>query len=179
MEGIGQARQSLTPHTKIPAEVLRMHLDYSAWASARLLDAVAALPAAELERDFGTADKSVIGTLAHTYGGDRVWLARVRGDAPQRLPGAEIHDLPRLREAWLGIGADWKTWAAPLSDEDFQQAISYHDLKGNPWTTPLWQVVLHVVNHASHHRGQAAGFLRSLGHTPPPLDLIAYYRSMP
>ena len=155
-----------------------MHLDYTAWASARLLDAVAPLPAAELERDFGTADKTVIGTLAHTYGGDRVWLARVRGDAPQGLPGAEIHDLPRLRDAWLRIGADWKDWAAPLKDEDFLQPISYRDLKGNPWTTPLWQVVLHVVNHGTHHRGQAAGFLRALGHTPPPLDLIAYYRSI-
>jgi uncharacterized damage-inducible protein DinB len=179
MEGIGQARQSLTPHAKISAEVLRMHLDYSAWASARLLDAVAALPAAGLARDFGTADKTVIGTLAHIYGGDRVWLARVRGDAPQGLPGSEIHDLPRLREAWVDVQADWKAWAAPLKDEDFQQAIAYRDLKGNPWITPLWQVVLHVVNHASHHRGQAAGFLRTLGHTPPPLDLIAYYRSMP
>ena len=178
MEGFGQAGQSLTSY-KISAEVLRMHLDYSAWASARLLDAVATLPAAELQRDFGTADKSIIGTLTHTYGGDRVWLARVRGDTPQGLPGSEIHDLPRLREAWLQVGMDWMSWAAPLTDADFLHAISYRDLKGNPWTTPLWQVVLHVVNHATHHRGQAAGFLRTLGHTPPPLDLIAYYRSRP
>jgi uncharacterized damage-inducible protein DinB len=51
-------------------------------------------------------------------------------------------------------------------------------MRGNPWTQPLWEIVLHVVNHGTHHRGQAAGFLRSLGHTPPKLDLIFYYRQM-
>jgi len=38
--------------------------------------------------------------------------------------------------------------------------------------------VLHVVNHGTHHRGQAAGFLRAMGYVPPPLDLIAYYRTL-
>jgi len=44
--------------------------------------------------------------------------------------------------------------------------------------TPLWQILLHVVNHATHHRGQVSGFLRAMGHTPPPLDLIAFYRTL-
>ena len=71
---------------------------------------------------------------------------------------------------------DWLGWARPLTDEDVLRDVSYRDLKGNPWSTPLWQIVFHVVNHGTHHRGQAAGFLRSMGHVPPPLDLIAYYR---
>jgi uncharacterized damage-inducible protein DinB len=41
---------------------------------------------------------------------------------------------------------------------------------------PDWKLVFHVVNHATHHRGQVAGFLRTMGRVPPPLDLIAYYR---
>jgi uncharacterized damage-inducible protein DinB len=53
---------------------------------------------------------------------------------------------------------------------------SYHDSRGNPWTTPRWKIVLHVVNHGTHHRGQVSGFLRTMGHKPPQLDLIAYYR---
>ena len=39
-----------------------------------------------------------------------------------------------------------------------------------------WQIVTHVVNHGTHHRGQVSGFLRTMGHTPPPLDLSFYYR---
>jgi uncharacterized damage-inducible protein DinB len=51
-------------------------------------------------------------------------------------------------------------------------------MKGRPWKQPLWQLVLHVVNHGTHHRGQVSGFLRSLGHTPPILDPIYFYREM-
>jgi uncharacterized damage-inducible protein DinB len=54
---------------------------------------------------------------------------------------------------------------------------TYQDMRGNTWTNPIWHLVLHVVNHGTHHRGQAAGFLRAMGHVPPVLDLIAYYRS--
>jgi uncharacterized damage-inducible protein DinB len=56
--------------------------------------------------------------------------------------------------------------------------IHYQDMKGNSYTSTLWEIVLHVVNHATHHRGQVAGFLRTLGHTPPPLDLIRFYREV-
>ena len=83
-----------------------------------------------------------------------------------------------LAPAWRSVAEGWKAWATDKTDEDFPTEAAYHDLRGNPWRTPLWQVALHLVNHATHHRGQAAGFIRSMGHTPPPLDLVAYYRSL-
>lgn len=160
----------------ISADVLRTHLDYTCWASTRLLGAASALSDSEMRRDFGTADKTVLGTLAHIYGADRIWLARVRGDGPPLLPRDAFQDMSGLAARWNAVLQDWLDWARRLTDDDVVRAISYRDLKGNPWTTPLWQIVLHVVNHGTHHRGQAAGFLRSMGHVPPPLDLIAYYR---
>jgi uncharacterized damage-inducible protein DinB len=63
-----------------------------------------------------------------------------------------------------------------LTDESAEASISYHDLKGTPWTQRLGKLVLHVVNHGTHHRGQVSGFLRALGRTPPVLDLVLYYR---
>src|ERR1051325_9085195 len=97
----GMSRAGLyTGSMLISGDVLRLHLDYSAWASERLLQAAGSLSADELHRDFGPADKSIAGPLAHIYGGDRVWLARLRGDPPERLPGPEYHDLPVLAAAW-------------------------------------------------------------------------------
>ena len=162
----------------VSADALRSHLDYSAWASARLLDAASKLTPEELTRDFGTADKSVVGTLVHVFGADRIWLTRVRGEGVGEFPGPRYHDLAVLRSDWPALHTAWRDWAAGLTDDQCTQELEYHDLAGKPWRNPLSGVVLHVVNHGTHHRGQVAGFLRTMGHVPPKLDLIAYYRGV-
>ncbi|HKB71856.1 MAG TPA: DinB family protein [Thermoanaerobaculia bacterium] len=158
----------------ISPDAARAHLAYTEWATARLLGAARELSPDELVRDFGTADRSVLGTLTHVFGADRVWLARIRGGA-QEWPREYV--LGDLAADWTSVYARWQEWAAGLTDAAIAEPISYRDMKGHPWVSPVWQIVLHVVNHGTHHRGQVAGFLRSMGKTPPVLDLIAYYRS--
>jgi uncharacterized damage-inducible protein DinB len=51
-------------------------------------------------------------------------------------------------------------------------------MRGRSFRQALVVIVLHVVNHGTHHRGQASGFLRAMGHTPPELDLDLYYWKM-
>ena len=162
----------------VSADTLRLHLDYSAWASNRMLEAASKLNEEELSRDFNTSDKTVAGTLAHAFAADRVWLGRIQGNPPASFIDDNDRRLDVLRQEWPALQQRWKQWAAPLADRDVLPKISYKDLKGNPYQTPLWQIMLHVVNHATHHRGQVSGFLRAMGHTPPPLDLIAFYRGL-
>lgn len=159
-------------------EILRLHIDYMSWASARILDAAAQLTPDELMRDFGTGHSSVLGTMVHIFSADRIWLRRIRGESPGDLLEPGSIDVPMLREGWSTVHRDWRDWATAIGPEEASAMISYHDLRGNPWQTPLWQIVLHVVNHGTHHRGQIAGFLRAMGHVPPPLDLIAYCRAL-
>ena len=160
------------------ADTLRLHLDYSAWATNRLLGAAATLSHEDLTRDFKTSDKNVVDTLAHVFAADRIWLARIHGESPATFITDEDRQLPALQSAWPALQKKWKDWAAPLTDESVQAKIAYRDMKGNPYEQPLWQILLHVVNHGTHHRGQAAGFLRAMGHPPPALDLIAFYRGL-
>lgn len=163
--------------TAVP-DVLRLHVDYMIWASTRALDAAAALDEDELSRDFGTAHRSVLGTLIHVFDAERIWLRRIHGEDSGSSPLPEPAGLAALREHWLSVHQGWKDWAAAIGAEDAAAVLSYRDLRGNPWRTPVWQVVLHVVNHGTHHRGQISGFLRAMGHVPPPLDLIAYCRAL-
>ena len=143
-----------------------------------MLEAASKLTEEDLHRDFKTADKNVVGTLAHAFAADRVWLGRIQGNPPPGFIDDQDRQLGTLQKEWPALQQRWKQWSGPLSDQDVLKKISYKDLKGNPYETPLWQILLHVVNHATHHRGQAAGFLRAMGHTPPPLDLIAFYRTL-
>jgi len=160
------------------ADALRTHLDYTIWATGRLLEAAASLSPEELTRDFGTADKTVVGTLAHVYAADRVWMARIQGKMPGKFITDEDRDLRLLNREWPALLEVWRDWAAGLTDENVASEAVYQDLKGNPHTTQWWKIVLHVVNHGTHHRGQVSGFLRTMGHVPPPLDLMAYYRTL-
>lgn len=160
----------------ITAADLRAHMRYSAWASNRLVSVATTLPEEELTRDFATADKNVVGTLAHVFAADRIWLNRVTGRAHTKFIDDSDRKLDVLRYDWPPILAQWDTLLAKETDESVTRVIQYAGLKGDPFQTPLWQIVLHVVNHGTHHRGQVSGFIRALGHTPPPVDLIAYYR---
>lgn len=161
----------------VSADTLRTQLDYSAWASQRLLDAAAQLAPEELTRDFKTADKTVLDTLVHIYAADRIWLARVSGEPRATFIDPEDRDLGLLEAEWPALHQRWKLWLRDFTDGDVSRVIAYHDTKGRPYSQPLWQIVLHLVNHGTHHRGQVSGFLRSMDRTPPPLDLIAYYRT--
>ncbi len=157
-------------------ETLRYQVRYAAWANARIIEAVSELSGDELVRDFGTADQSVCGTLAHIYRAERIWLGRIEGQALEfRVAGDDA--LASLHENWPGMSERWIARCDGLTAQDAAGDLLYSDLKGNPWRQPLWKIILHVVNHSTHHRGQVVGFLRALGRTPPNVDSINFARS--
>src|SRR5271163_504481 len=102
----------------VSAEVVRSHIDYSAWASGLLVEAAGRLTPEELTRDFGTADKSVLGTLVHVFGADRLWLARIKGEPANQFLTDADYRLAVLQNEWPVLYERWKEWAAGLTDED-------------------------------------------------------------
>lgn len=159
-------------------QVAQFQLDYTMWASSRLVVAAGALSADELTRDFGTADKSVLGTLLHIFAADRLWWRRLNQMEVLPFIRDEERRLEVLQSEWSAVLYDWKLWAARTSDEAFAADLTYTDLRGGQWTMPLWHVLNHLVNHGTHHRGQVSGFLRALGKTPPPIDVMVFCREM-
>jgi uncharacterized damage-inducible protein DinB len=160
--------------------LIQDHIEYDSWANTRLLDAAEQLTPERLNYDFGSADKSVKGTLVHLFRGSRVWLGRVEQGTPSTPWGLpEDDDWPSLHAKWSELQLKWKEWAAHLTDAETGRILEYTDLRGKPWAQPLWQIALHVVNHGTHHRGQVSAFLRASGLVPPPLDYIAFARLQP
>jgi len=155
------------------AQEVRTHIRYSGWASGKLLDAVRAVAPKDLARPNGISHGSLLGTLAHIYEGDTIWYIRTVDSSEPLIEGA---DLPTLDQRWPALQSKWEAWAGRLADRDLDRMIDYRLMNGTPGSTPVWQIVLHVVNHATLHRGQAMGMLRQMGIPPPHTDLIYYYR---
>jgi uncharacterized damage-inducible protein DinB len=160
----------------VSIETLKAHIDYTCWASRRILEAAAALSPDELTRDFGTGDKSILGTLLHIYGGDVIWIERVHGASLTARPYDDQATLETLQSAWPPVWERWKQYVAGLTPETADAEVAYVTFKGDAFRTPAWQIILHIVNHGTHHRGQVSGFIRAMGKTPPVLDLTHYYR---
>jgi uncharacterized damage-inducible protein DinB len=162
----------------VSADVVRSQIGYHAWASRVLVEAAGKLTPEELTRDFGTADKSVLGTLVHVFGADRLWLARLKREPPKTFLADADYRLAVLENDWPALYQQWKQWADGLTDDEAGAELSYSDMRGNPWRQRIGQLALHVVNHGTHHRGQVSGFLRAMGQAPPKLDLVLYYREI-
>jgi uncharacterized damage-inducible protein DinB len=161
---------------KIDREFVCLQLDYSRWASERSLDAARVLTADELARDLGNSYGGVAGTLEHIFQADRVWLSRVEGSPRLTLcdPG-ETWTLESLAAEWADVASRWRAWAE--TTDDFEANLQYKNLAGQDHGLPLWQLVLHLVNHATYHRGQITTMLRQLGHKPVATDLHVFYLS--
>jgi uncharacterized damage-inducible protein DinB len=151
---------------------------YDEWASNKLIDAAEKLDDTNLKKDLGTSFGSLHATLVHIYGAQFIWLARWKGSTPSGLPKAdEIPNLGELRTRWQKLRVEFREFLNSRTEEQLEQVSSYKDLKGNPWSEPLYQQIQHVLFHSMYHRGQVVTLLRQLGQAPPSTDLIAYYRT--
>lgn len=158
-------------------EELRRLFDFNRWASERFLDAAAELTPEELGKDMKSSFPSVLATLAHMYGAEWVWLSRWQGESPTTLPGAEdLTSLEAVREGWEALWSDQRAFLAGLSPGDEMRTVRYRLFSGADDTRALGDLMRHVVNHATYHRGQLATLLRELGKTPPSTDYVRYLR---
>jgi uncharacterized damage-inducible protein DinB len=159
---------------------LRTLIDYHYWARNRLLDAVEALTPGQYNRDLGSSFKSVRETLTHVYAAEWAWYSRWHGHSPtELLPADQFPDLAALRGAWTDLETKMRAFVDGLDEQGTSRVIEYTLLNGRGGASPVWQMVQHVVNHASYHRGQVTTMLRQLGAQPAkPMDMIAFYRVM-
>jgi uncharacterized damage-inducible protein DinB len=159
------------------ADDFRLLYDYNSWANHRSLDACAALSHEQFTRDLGSSFRSVRDTLAHISGVEWLWLERWRGRSHNTIPpGSDFPDLDSLRRRWLEIEHYLLGYAAALTDSDIQRVIEHTTTSGVSQAAPLWQMLQHLVNHGTYHRGQIASMVRQLGSKPLSTDLIFFYR---
>ena len=152
-------------------------LDYHYWARDRMLAALDTLTPEQFTQPVESSFKSIRDTVVHTMGAEAVWYSRWRGNPQGMLTTEGFCDVSSLRSAWQELESRVRAFFQDLGADRIHTRTEYKSLKGEPHSSTFAQMLQHVVNHASYHRGQVTTMLRQLGVKPPEsTDLINYYR---
>ncbi len=163
-------------------ENFRQLAAYNHWANLRLYGAALALPEQDYRRPIGVFFGSLHGTLNHLLLTDRIWLKRLTGDGdhPARLDAILYDDRDELLRARIAEDARLQRVVDEYAAGDLAKPVSYQTTSGKAYSQKLQDILLHLFNHQTHHRGQAHACCSILtGTEPPSLDLLQFQRGAP
>lgn len=156
-----------------------MMASYNAWANARLFRMAGALTDELYRKDVGAYFKSLHGTLNHILVADRIWMHRLTGlgQQPDKLNAILFDDLSSLHAARIDEDNRILELVQSLAEPAFEQALDYRMMNGVHRRQRRREILAHVFNHQTHHRGQAHAILTLLGvKEPDSLDLLVMQR---
>ena len=147
---------------------------YHAWATARLLTSIGTIPDELYSKPCGLFFQSIHGTLNHLLLTDgEIWYPRFTGSRPASLPlDAELeNDRTELASRLIAATARWSGYVESLDEPALSGDLHYIMTTGQARVLPRSGALLHVFNHATHHRGQMTAAISMLGFAYQPLDL--------
>jgi uncharacterized damage-inducible protein DinB len=156
--------------------LIREHYDYHHWANRRLFDLAVDLGDG-VTRDMGQhwSFPTLKGMFAHICGADDAWLKRWKGASPGRLLGdADFATVADLRARWNALEVEQRSFLAGLGEADLTRPVVYKNTQGQEFRVVLGPLLQHVVNHATHHRSEAATMMTMISGSPPDTGINTY-----
>ena len=165
----------------ITKDTASMLARYNQWANRVIFDAVAALPAGEAEKPRTSLFRNMVHTLNHNYVIDRIFQAHLEG-RPHGYAArntAEHPPLAELRRSQDEVDAWYVSWADGIAERALDETVRFQFVGGGEGAMTRGQMLMHVVNHTSYHRGFVADLFYQVPAKPPITDLTVYLRDQP
>ena len=146
------------------------------WANHRLFDFVAGLGDDIAAREVGTqfSYPTVARMFGHIYGADRLWLYRWKGAPPVGPAGSELPTLAAVRSVWTPFENEQKKFLDSLTPAELERVVEYTNADGKVFRVPLAPLLIHVANHATHHRSEIATMVTMISGSPPDTGMARY-----
>ncbi len=145
-------------------ELLKQYAAYNIWATHKITDVILSLPEEKQVAELPSSFTSLYKTVLHMLDAESIWWQRLklleRLTVPsQQFKGTmqelvtELHQQSKL----------WEDWIANASELSIEHVFQYQTFTKEQYKQPTWQMLLHVFNHSTYHRGQLINMLRQLG----------------
>jgi uncharacterized damage-inducible protein DinB len=150
---------------------------YNYWATDKILSAAAQIPLAQFTAlvvpDPGHG--SLRGTLVHMLDGERGWRCVVEErEAVPDLVETDFADVAAVHALWQEERAIMQHHLDTLTEARLNSTVKFLNYQHEPRERIRWHVLLHVANHGTHHRSEAAAMLTGYGHSPGELDFTLF-----
>ena len=156
-------------------DFLRM-FDYDHWANCECLRAMrspnsASQGSASTNARSDLVPSTAVARIAHILSAEKLWLQRLRQEK-QSLPvwpSSTIEECATLADE---MASAWRDYLTKLAPDALDVSVEYRNTKGEPWSSRVEDVLLHVIMHSAYHRGQIAMEMRANGLQPAYTDFI-------
>lgn len=159
---------------------IKKHLQYNAWASNKIVEALLTLEEGLWDKEVISSFPSVRKTVFHIWDAEQIWLKRLQGESPSNWPSKSFTG--STADVIKAFMENTNALTSFVEQQDFSfwsKTFTYKNMKGVEFSSKADEILYHLVNHATFHRGQLVTMLRQLGVSQfQPQDLIAYVRQL-
>ncbi|MFL5810628.1 MAG: DinB family protein [Flavisolibacter sp.] len=160
-------------------EILLQLSAYHIWANQLLLNAIEHLPEEKQKQEVSSSFSSIFKTVLHMWSAESIWWQRMKLLERINIPAETFNgDMKELIVSALQQNRQWSEWISNAPEHHLEHVFQYQNSKREQFKQPIFQMLLHLFNHGTYHRGQLVNILRQLGvEKIPPTDFIVWSRS--
>lgn len=159
-------------------EILKQMATYNQWANKKLADILLALPEEKLHENLPSSFASLHKTLLHMWDAGSIWWQRMKLQERVNIPSYNFNgNTTDIVHAILQLNQQWLDWINAASEPSLDHVFAYYNSKRELFKQPVFQMLVHVFNHETYHRGQLVNMLRQLKiEKIPQTDFIVWAR---
>jgi len=159
-------------------KVLVPYAAYNLWAHQQMLQRLKELPDEVLRTKVPNSFESIFNTVQHLLDAESMWWQRMKLLENVKRPSDGFSgDFSELSKEVLQQATLWQQWVSEAQDRAFDHEFIYYNTKKEKFKQPIYEMLLHVFNHSTYHRGQLVTILHQLKiNNIPNTDFIAWSR---
>jgi uncharacterized damage-inducible protein DinB len=159
-------------------EILVRFSSFNVWANQLLLNAILQLPEEKQTVITPSSFPSLYKTVLHMWDAESIWWQRMKLQERVVIPSENFAgDMQELSSQLLRQNRQWNEWVVSAHEHMLDHVFQYQNSKREQFKQPIYEMLLHVFNHGTYHRGQLITMMRQLGvEKLPQTDFIAWAR---
>ena len=159
-------------------QLLQQYSAYNLWANQKIAETIKTLSEEKSSAEIISSFSSIQKTLSHMLDAESIWWQRIKLAEHVEVPSVKFErNTDELIKELLRSSQQWNEWVHDANEPNLTHVIAYYNLKKEHFKQVINEILMHLFNHQTYHRGQIVTMLRQLGVDKiPSTDFITFTR---